>query len=419
MTILQTILVLLLVSKFIFELFLASLNLKKIKQNISSTPKGVQDYMSQEEWEKCSRYTRAKTHFAGFENLFSFLLTVVVLIFLLPLYFREWSLSFGVGVWEASILTAVFLLVLQQFGLPFDWYRQFRLEDKFGFNNQTKRLWLSDKCKEFVLGCFLITLLLALVHFLYAQISEISPDYWWVFAFLALFLFQLVLMVLWPRFIIPLFNTLKPLEDSDLREKLHALSEKTGFKTKEIQVIDGSKRSAHSNAFFTGFGRFRKIVLYDTLINQMDSKEIIAVVAHEIGHYKLGHIPKRLAQSFVLGLVFFWVIAQLVKAPWFVEQLNISGSFTGAISPVLLAFILFGGCVSYWFSPISNYFSRRHEFEADDYAVSVTGSSLALSSALKKLSVKNLSYPLPHPWVSFFYHSHPSLPERDLNISKD
>ena len=112
-------------------------------------------------------------------------------------------------------------------------------------------------------------------------------------------------MVLWPRFIIPLFNTLKPLEDSDLREKLHALSEKTGFKTKEIQVIDGSKRSAHSNAFFTGFGRFRKIVLYDTLINQMDSKEIIAVVAHEIGHYKLGHIPKRLAQSFVLGLVFF------------------------------------------------------------------------------------------------------------------
>ena len=139
--------------------------------------------MSQEEWEKCSRYTRAKTHFAGFENLFSFLLTVVVLIFFLPLYFREWSLSFGVGVWEASILTAVFLLVLQQFGLPFDWYRQFRLEDKFGFNNQTKRLWLSDKCKEFVLGCFLITLLLALVHFLYAQISVISPDYWWVFCF--------------------------------------------------------------------------------------------------------------------------------------------------------------------------------------------------------------------------------------------
>lgn len=374
--------------------------------------------MSQEEWEKCSNYTRAKTYFAGFENLFSFLLTTLVLLILLPLYLKEWSLAFGTGIWEASILTAAFLLLIQQFGLPFDWYQQFRLEDKFGFNNQTKFLWISDKSKEFILGCFLLTMVFALLHFLYTQLSQISPNYWWVFAFLTLFFFQLALMVLWPRFIIPLFNTLKPLEDEDLRQELHALSDKTGFKTKEIQVIDGSKRSSHSNAFFTGFGKFRKIVLYDTLINQMNQKEIVAVVAHEIGHYKLGHIPKRLAYSFVMGLVFFWILAQLVHAPWFAEQLNIPISFAGEINPVLLAFLLFGGCISFWFSPVSNYFSRKHEFEADDYAVLSTGSSLPLSNALKKLSVKNLSYPLPHPWVSFFYHSHPSLPERELNISK-
>ena len=223
-------------------------------------------------------------------------------------------------------------------------------------------------------------------------------------------------MVVWPRFIIPMFNTMKSLEDYELQEKLRALSDKTGFKTKEIEVIDGSKRSAHANAFFTGFGKFRKIVLYDTLLNQMNKNEIIAVVAHEIGHYKLGHIPKRLASSFIFGLLFFFILAQTLSNSWFVEQLNLPLSFAGLIGPVLLAFTLFGGSITYWFSPLSNYFSRLHEFEADNFAISSTDSTDDLSSALKKLSAKNLSYPLPHPWVSFFYHSHPSLPERDLNI---
>ena len=418
MTSLQILLIFMLTLRFFCELFLASINLRRIKQNYDSIPKSILEYMSQDEWVKCSDYTVAKTHFGIFENLFSFLISFFILIFLLPLYCDAWNSFFGVGIWQSAIATAAFLLLLQQLELPFDWYKQFRLEERFGFNNQTTKLWFTDKIKEFLIGCLLLTGLIALLHFLHAQLSKFSQDFWWIFVFVTLFLFQITLMVLWPRLIIPLFNTLKPLEDDELRDKLTNLSDKTGFKTKEIQVIDGSKRSAHANAFFTGFGKFRKIVLYDTLLNQMNQKEVISVVAHEIGHYKLGHIPKRLATSFIFGLLFFFILAQTLNSSWLVEQLNLPVSFAGLIGPVLLVFTLFGGSITYWFSPFSNYFSRRHEFEADNFAISSASSPKDLSSALKKLSAKNLSYPLPHPWVSFFYHSHPSLPERDLNICK-
>ena len=224
--------------------------------------------------------------------------------FLLPIYCEAWSSFWGVGIWQSAISTAAFLVLLQQLELPFDWYKQFRLEESFGFNNQTTKLWLTDKIKEFVIGCLLLTGNCPSSFSSCAQLSKFSQDFWWIFAFVTLFLLQITLMVLWPRLIIPLFNTLKPLEDDELRDKLRSLSDKTGFKTKEIKVIDGSKRSAHANAFFTGFGKFRKIVLYDTLLNQMNQKEVIGVVAHEIGHYKLGHIPKRLATSFIFGLLF-------------------------------------------------------------------------------------------------------------------
>jgi len=324
----------------------------------------------------------------------------------------------GHGIWEASLLTSAFILMLQQIDLPLDWYRQFKLEAKFDFNNLTLKLWIADKIKEFFLGVILLFTIMCLLHTLYAQLSLYAPKYWWAFACLALFVFQLFLMVLWPRFVMPLFNTLTPLNDPGLRDQLNVLCDKTGFEMQEILVMDGSKRSSHSNAFFTGFGKFRKIVLFDTLIKQMSQNEIVSVVAHEVGHYKLGHIPKRLCLSLIFALLFFWLIDQILVSSWFTRELDIPDIFSGEIGPVLLTFILFGGCMTYWLSPLSNFLSRKHEFEADDYAVWATGSSDHLSSALKKLSVKNLSYPLPHPLVSFFYHSHPSLPERELNINK-
>ena len=220
---------------------------------------------------------------------------------MLPWFYSQWETTGDFGLLLSSFLSTLFLIAIQQISLPFDWYRQFKLEESFNFNKQTTSLWLSDKIKELILGLVLSGTVIFILFFLYEKMSLLFGDYWWVLAFVALFLFQICLMVLWPRFILPLFNKLTRLEDRELEDKLQALAQKTGFKSQEILVIDGSKRSSHSNAFFTGFGKFRKIVLYDTLLKQLNHEEIVAVVAHEIGHYRLGHIPKKVICIFCFG----------------------------------------------------------------------------------------------------------------------
>lgn len=418
MTTLQEILTLLILTKFIFESMVSFLNLKKVHQQKVSVPNCVEGYMDLPLWQKCTNYTIAKTNYGRIENLISTIFSLFLLFFLLPFLYSKWEVWGSFGVWSSSIYTASFLILIQQFSLPLDWYRQFKLEQRFGFNKQTIKLWISDKMKELVLGVVLIGIVLVLLHFLYGKLSLLTSEYWWVLAFVALFLFQLFLMVLWPRLILPLFNKLTPLEDQELVAKLQKLSQKTGFQTKEILVIDGSKRSTHSNAFFTGFGKFRKIVLFDTLLKQLSYDEITSVVAHEIGHYKMGHIPKRLAISFFMGLLYFWFIDWLLNSAWFTSELNLPKVFAGELSPVLVFMIMFGGSITFWSSPISNFFSHKHEYEADLFAVSSTGSADGLLSALKKLSSENLSYPLPHRLVSVFYQSHPSLPQRDMNLNR-
>jgi STE24 endopeptidase len=419
MTLLQILLLLLLGTKYLFERILSLLNARTIRSKLKEFPKEVRAYMDIEDWEKCSEYTLSKSRFAMVEEFYSLSLSFFILFFGLPWTFRVWPVDRFTPVWETSFLVTSLVIVIQLSGLVFDWFRQFHLEQKFGFNNQTHRLWFFDKVKETLLSFVFFFLMIGLLVLLYRECSILSPNYWWFWSFGAVFFLQLVLMVLWPRFILPLFNTLSPLEDVGLKSKLHRLAEKTGFKAKEIQVIDGSKRSGHSNAFFTGFGRFRKIVLYDTLLEQMTENEIEAVVAHEIGHYRLGHIPKRLAMSLVLGWLFFYILHLLLSTDWLIGQLELSDQLSGAFVPVFLFALFFGGCFSYWLNPVSNLLSRKHEYEADRFASEATGGSQALKSALRKLCVKNLSYPLPHPWLSYFHHSHPSLPEREFSLSQD
>jgi STE24 endopeptidase len=417
MEFIQTTLVILILIKLMFEAFIARLSLKKIHQQRSLLPKAVSNYMDSIVWQRCTDYTIAKTKFGRFENFVSCIFLIFVLLFLLPWFYSQWETLGDFGILWSSFLTTLFLLAIQQISLPFDWYRQFKLEESFNFNKQTTRLWVSDKIKELILGLVLLGTVIFILFFLYEKMSLLVGDYWWILAFVTLFLFQIFLMVLWPRFILPLFNKLTRLEDLELEDKLQALAQKTGFKSQEILVIDGSKRSSHSNAFFTGFGKFRKIVLYDTLLKQLNHEEIVAVVAHEIGHYRLGHIPKRLFVSFVLGLLCFWIIHKLLVSSWFTTGLNLPSVFAGELSPVLITVILFGGAFTFWTSPLSNYFSHKHEYEADRFAADSGNSRDSLLSALKKLSTENLSYPLPHRLVSVFYHSHPSLPQRDLNLN--
>lgn len=305
------------------------------------------------------------------------------------------------------ILVAGILLSLP--GLPLDWWDTFRIETRFGFNKSTLGLWIVDKVKgmllALVIGFLLLWALLALVR--------VAGSLWWVWGFALFFGFQLLMMVLYPRLIVPLFNKLTPLPEGELRTRLMALSERTGFKASTIEVIDGSKRSGHSNAYFTGFGRFRRIVLFDTLIAQLTPEELEAVLAHEVGHYRCGHIPKMLAVSAAMVFGGFALIAWLAGSTWFNPGFGLPA---GELAPTFLLFGLLSGLATFWLTPLGGFFSRKHEYEADAFAREAMGGPAPLIGALHKLSGKNLSNLTPHPVFSAFYYSHPTLVEREAAL---
>tara|TARA_B100000161_G_C33532417_1_gene406723 strand:+ start:162 stop:1433 length:1272 start_codon:yes stop_codon:yes gene_type:complete len=419
MTELQIIVVALAVCQFLFEYYLKVLNEGHVSKLMTEQPESSKSLMDDETWEKTSKYSLSKSKFSRLQEVFGFLIFFPIFLYILPKVFEVWPVTKDDSVWWAAFVATALLNVLQIPGLFFDWYNQFTLEEKFGFNKSTKKLWVVDKIKGTLIGFTLSFLLLALLIWMYRTISEASPNLWWVGAFVVFFMIQLLMMVLYPKLILPLFNKLTPLEDGELKDRLMALSNKTGFKANTIEVIDGSKRSGHSNAYFTGFGRFRRIVLYDTLIKQMSIEEIEAVLAHEVGHYKMGHIPKRLVMAFVMGLGGFGLMGYLLESEWFYTGLQLDTSLVSSLSPLIIGLSLTLGFFTYWLTPISNLFSRKHEFEADDFAKKAVGGADPLISALRKLYVENLSHPLPHPLMAGFHYSHPTLLEREGAMKKD
>jgi len=263
-----------------------------------------------------------------------------------------------------------------------------------------------------LLGYPLLVLVLKLIEWTGAR--------WWLWAWAIVVIFQLMLMLVAPALILPLFNKFTPMAEGSLRDRLFALAKRTGFPTRSIDLMDGSKRSRHSNAFFTGFGRFRKIVLFDTLLAQLSEPELEAVLAHEIGHYKKRHIIKLLAVSMIGLLVAFAAIAWLARQDWFYRAFGFepSGAFTpAAIVPAMLLFALLAGTLSFWLTPLINLWSRRFEYEADAFGREAMGESQSLIGALRKLNEKNLSNLTPHPLYSGFYYSHPTLLERERALS--
>ena len=411
MTSIQVIILIAAFLHLLVQIVLKYLDLVNTLRLRGQQPKETVSLMNEQQWIKTSDYTVSKTKLSIFEDLFGFVLIFPIVLYIYPWTFNTWSASSQDGVFECAFISVIFLITLQIPGLFLDWYKQFKLEDRFGFNKSTVKLWISDKIKENTLVLILGVLLFALLIWLFRELSYLS-SYWWFFAFAAFFFLQLSLMVLWPKFILPLFNKLTPLDDGDLKSRLFALADRTGFAANSIEIIDGSKRSGHSNAFFTGFGKFRRIVLYDTLINQMEEEEIEAVLAHEIGHYKEGHIPKKLILSFLTGLLGFYCISIVLEQDWVYAGLGLSQSYAGSISVILIALILFIPNFTYWFTPVSNIFSRKHEYEADRFAKKAMNNASSLISALQKLYRENLSHPLPHPYLVFFHYSHPTFFDR-------
>lgn len=395
------------------ELVLSALNRAEVRRHIGAPPAAVAAIMDEATYAKSVAYTLEKSRFGVLTEIFDTLVLAMVLFGgVLPVLFSEvvsWSGPETIWTRVLFVLFASTLLALPS--LPFEWWEQFRLEQKFGFNKSTPGLWITDKLKGtmlmFAIGFPLLWALFWLV--------QRAGDAWWIWGFALMFGFQLLMLILYPKLILPLFNKLTPLPEGDLRNRLLALGERTGFRAKTIEVIDGSKRSGHSNAYFTGFGRFRRIVLFDTLIAQLTPEELEAVLAHEIGHYRRGHIPKMIALSAVMMFGGFAVIAWLARSPWF----NVSFGFPpGEIAPSFLLFALLSGVVTFWFSPLGNLLSRKYEYEADAFARDAMHGPAAMIGALRKLAQKNLTNLTPHRWFSGFYYSHPTLVEREAALVK-
>jgi len=393
------------------ERWLALLNRRHVLAHANEIPKAFQRIIDEPTYKKSVAYTLAKERFGKIEEIYSTAVLLIVLFSgVLPWALHLFSHGLGQSAWAmAAFLFAVgFAMSLP--GLPFDWFSQFRLEEKFGFNTTTPKTWWSDRLKGLLLALVLGYPLLVLI----LKIVQWTGVWWWLWAWAALLAFQLLMLVLAPVLILPLFNKFTPLPEGSLRERLLALAERTRFRAQSIQLMDGSKRSRHSNAFFTGFGRFRKIVLFDTLVQQLTEPELEAVLAHEIGHYKKKHIPKMLAFSAVSSLAGFYFISVLAGQDWFYRAF---GFEPGNVAPALLLFGLLAGTVTFWFSPLIHWWSRRYEYQADAFAARVMSEAQSLIGALRKLNEKNLSNLTPHPFYSGFYYSHPTLLEREQALA--
>jgi STE24 endopeptidase len=404
--------VVLLLLRLVAQLLLEAVNRSETRLHSGVLPGAFTGIMDEGTFTRAADYTLAKSRLASVEQVYeTAVLAVVLFSGVLPALWSRCNALAPGAAWSGALFLAGMGVLLSLPGLPLEWWAQFRLEEKFGFNRSTIRLWLSDQAKSAVLGLAIgFPLAWALL-----TVVRLAGRPWWIWGFVLVFGFQLLMMVLYPKLILPLFNRLAPLPEGELRGRLLDLAERTGFRAQTIEVMDGSKRSGHSNAFFTGFGRFRRIVLFDTLVAQLAQDELGAVLAHEIGHYKRGHIPKFMAIVAVVQLGAFALVAWLARAPWINSSFGLP---PGALAPAFLLSLLLSGPVLFWFSPIGHWFSRRNEFEADAFAREAMGSTAPIVNALRKLARKNLSNLTPHPLYSTFYYSHPTIIERERALSR-
>jgi STE24 endopeptidase len=390
------------------DTWLDARNRRHVLAHAATPPEGVREVMDDATYQKSVAYTLAKNTFGQWQGWYDAAWLFIWLgAGLLPPVYHFFAGVFGASIWGRAAALCAVAIVLSIPGLPWSWRAQFHLEARFGFNKSTPRLWVADLLKGAAVGLVLGYPLLCLVLWFFHW----QPTWWWLWAWSALMVFQLVMVALAPRLIMPLFNKLTPMPEGELRERLLSLSSRTGFRCAAIDVMDGSKRSTHSNAFFTGFGRFRRIVFYDTLIAQLTPRELEAVLAHEIGHYRKGHVPKMLALAALASLAGLWLVSWLAGQEWFYAGFRFNPA--DGMPAAMLLFMLNADLVTFWLQPLGNAWSRRHEYEADAFARAALGEAQPLVTALRKLHEKNLSNLTPHPLYSFFHYSHPTLIERE------
>jgi STE24 endopeptidase len=404
----SAVLVLGLLTKF----YLASRQIRHVARNRSAVPAAFAGTIPLEAHQKAADYTIAKARFGMLEMAFG----AAVLL--------GWTLLGGIDALNQALsgsnlaswgalapqlaLLAAFGLISGVLDLPFTLYSTFRIEERFGFNKMTFKLWLADLVKSTLVGIVIGLPIVALILWLMGSAGSL----WWLWAWGVWMGFNLLVLVLYPTVIAPLFNKFKPLEDEVLKTRVTALMQRCGFAAKGLFVMDGSKRSAHANAYFTGFGAAKRVVFYDTLLKQLSPGEVDAVLAHELGHFKHKHIIKRIVSMFAMSLAGFALLGWLSSQVWFYTGLGVRPNLTGSNDALaLLLFLLVVPLFSFFVSPVFAQFSRKHEFEADAYAVAQTDGK-DLQSALLKLYQDNASTLTPDPVFVKFYYSHPPASER-------
>ncbi|MEE9307140.1 MAG: M48 family metallopeptidase [Spirochaetia bacterium] len=391
--------------ELIWEQFLLWLNLRHARSCKDNPPELAVEIWGRQDYQRAVDYSRSKTYLAVISSLVGSGLVLLLVSSGWLGTLESWVSSLAVGTILQGILYVYLIsLIFGVVSLPSMIYAQFVIEARYGFNRMTWKLFILDGLKSLLVSLVLITPLLALLFLLIR-----AGALWWLWGFILFTAFQLVMIVLYPKVIAPLFNKFTPLEEGSLKEKVRALADHLGFKTRGIFVMDGSKRSRHSNAYFSGLGRVKRIVLFDTLIRSLAEDQVAGVLAHEIGHEKLGHILKRLALSVSSGLLGFWLVSLLLNYSPFFEAFNFSGPSPQAVL-VLVMFV--SGPFTFYLKPLFSWWSRRHEYQADHFVKSRTRYGKAFQTALKRLSKDNLSNPVPHPLYSFYHYSHPTTLER-------
>ncbi|MFL9925500.1 M48 family metallopeptidase [Herbaspirillum lusitanum] len=385
--------------------WLASRHIRHVLQHRSAVPPEFAEKIPLAAHQKAADYTVARTKF----SLITLVVNCAVLIGFTLLGGLQWlsgtilQWTGGPDMWYQIGLIVAFAMISGLIDLPFDYYRQFRLESYFGFNKMTRKLFFSDAIKQSLVGAVIGLPLLWVI----LMLMEKSGAFWWFYAWLVFSGFQLLMLVLYPSVIAPLFNKFTALEDDSLRSRIENLMKRVGFASKGLFVMDGSKRSAHGNAYFSGFGSGKRIVFFDTLLARLAPHEIEAVLAHELGHFKLKHIVKRVSVMFAVSLGFLALLGYLKGQVWFYTGLGVNPLLFGSNNAMaLILFMLALPIFTFLLGPLSSLTSRKHEFEADAFAAQHTNAQ-DLVSALVKLYEDNASTLTPDPLHSAFYDSHP------------
>lgn len=390
-----------------FSYWLQHINLQYLKQYGSKVPEGFEGEIDEEKLRRSSAYTFDSSRLGLWDSLFDNALLVLFLFGEVIIVYDRFIAGLSGSPIITAILFFLFLTWAQTIlGIPFDLYGTFRIEARYDFNTTTPGLWFVDFLKSQAIGAALLSFLIAIVFWL----INWSPLQWWLWVWGFMAVFSLFMMFISPYLIEPLFNKYEPVSEQGLEDEIRTMMEKAGLKAGKVLQMDASKRSRHSNAYFTGIGKVKRIVLFDTLIKQMSHGEIVAVLAHEIGHWKKGHIWKRLLAAEVMTLAGSWLGFRLLNWNGLPELLGLPADISLPAKMIVLGFV--ASLALFPLTPFSAWRSRCHEREADRFAADLTGRPQDLATALVKMTAENLSNLFTHPFYANFYFSHPPVVER-------